>query len=299
MSEDPQAVEQPEIPETPPEAEVAVEDYVPPGSELVVRDPTDEIEVFRVLDRHDEDMILRELQHLPERMLYDFPQGGQKVIDLSYAGVNECVRWMNSTGKVKIAVDPSVPPVIETVVEDLGEGPVDCWQVTVYARDAVTGYGQFGTFIQPKWTKLKPETAKRYERDGKTVDEAGRAPNPFARQVALGKAQRNALKLMIPEKIRAVLIAQKKGDPKAVKEIRAGAGAEGVAELPPPLQDEKADALRAEIRGLHEELRKLDPIKVTPAAFHAYMTRAEHSHERLEEFRGYMEQRLAEAKAAA
>jgi hypothetical protein len=279
MSEDPQAVEQPEIPETPPEAEVAVEDYVPPGSELVVRDPTDEIEVFRVLDRHDEDMILRELQHLPDRMLY--------------------VRWMNSTGKVKIAVDPSVPPVIETVVEDLGEGPVDCWQVTVYARDAVTGYGQFGTFIQPKWTKLRPETAKRYEREGKTVDEAGRAPNPFARQVALGKAQRNALKLMIPEKIRAVLIAQKKGDPRAVKEIRAGAGAEEMAELPPPLTDEKADKLRAEIRGLHEQLREIAPRSVLPAQFHAYMTRAEHSHERLQEFRGYMEQRLAEAKAAA
>lgn len=269
-------------------AEVA-EEFKPAPAELVVSDVRDEQSVFVVLDRHDEQQIIEEFQRRALKvMLYDFSQGGSRLVDLSYQGVNEAVRLMNQTGKCEIAVDRDAfngRGYDEAVVtEDVGNGPEDFYVLTVYAVDARTGYGQFGTSTEPKLMRL---------RDGKTKWDI------FARTKALNKAQRNALKTMIPEGLRQTLIAQYKGDERALKEIQAGAGAASIAELPPPLTDGKAEELKARARELFAELRESSKLTVLPAQFHAYLTRAEHSHERLEEFIAYLEGKRDEAKGAA
>ena len=43
-----------------------------------------------------------------------------------------------------------------------------------------------------------------------------------------------------------------------------------------------------------DQLREADPLSVLPAAYHAYLTRAEHSHERLDDFLGYLRDKLEE-----
>jgi hypothetical protein len=277
----------------------AVEDdeepEAPAGKDLVVADPTDRHEVFVVLDRHDEDLIVAEMQRrLTKTLLYDFPQDGSRVVDLSVYGVRECVRLLNNTGRCKIRVDAD-HVAFEEVHEDGQE-----WVVaTAYAVDDNTGYGVFGTAAQPKRLKLKEHTARKKREKGDHVAEDNTVWDKFARAKALSKAQRNALAAHIPEGLRQTLIAQYKGDADAIRHIAAGPGAEQLAELPPPLNDERAEELKAKARAVFQQLRDADPLKVLPAQFHANLTRAEHSHDRLEDFIAYLEGKLAEAGGVA
>lgn len=276
---------------TPAEAE----DFRPRGTDLVVADPSDEHEVFLVLDRHDEDLIVQELQRRVVRtMLYDFTQGGSRLVDLSSKGVNECVRLMNRTGKCAIRVLPTMLSIEETI-ED-GEEWVTA---TVYAEDAKTGQGHFGTASQPKRMKVRASTAKRYRDDGKAIGADDTVWDKFARAKAMSKAQRNALAGHIPETMRQTLIAQYTGDDQALRVIKAGAGAQQVAELPPPLTDERAEALKARAREVFAEIRERDPLKLLPATFHAYLSRAEHSHERLADFVTFLEAKRDELEVPA
>jgi hypothetical protein len=245
------------------------EDYKPSGAELVVADPREPEGVFVVFDRHDEQQIIEEFQRRALKvMLYDFEQGGAKLIDLSYAGVNEAIRLMNSTGKCRIHIDKDSLRV-ETVTEDRGNGHEEFYVATVFATDDVTNFGEFGTSAEPKLMRL---------RNGKTKWDI------FARTKAINKAQRNALKTMIPEALRQTIIAQYKGDATAIRQIQAGAGAESLAELPPPLNTPEAEERKAEARKIYDEIREKEPTKLLPAVFHNYMVRAEHSLERLDDF---------------
>jgi hypothetical protein len=295
-SKAPPAAAEPEA-ATPPDApDVPVEQ--PTGSDLVVRDGTNEHEVITVIDRHDEALIVEELQRrVLKVMLYKFSQGGSEITDLSYLGVNEAVRVMNDSRKWQITIDRG-SLVVESVNEDLGAGPEPCWQATVYAINEATGYGQFGTYTQPKRMKLKDQRAiKRAKDRGDHVDEDGRIADKFSRQKAVNKAQRNALRIHIPEQVRQTLIAQYQGNPDAVRVIQAGAGAAQLAELPPPLTDERAEAQKKQAREVYDELREINTLAVLPAAFHAYMARAEHSHDRLEEFIAYLLDKVEQEKA--
>lgn len=270
------------------------DDLRPAGAELVVADPSDEHEVFLVLDRHDEDLIVQELQRrVVKTMLYDFTQAGSRLVDLSSKGVNECIRLMNRTGKCAIRVLPTMLSIEETI-ED-GEEWVTA---TVYAEDAKTQQGHFGTASQPKRMKVRSSTAERYRREGKQIGADDTVWDKFARAKAMSKAQRNALAAHIPETMRQTLIAQYTGNEEAIRVIKAGAGAAQVAELPPPLTDEKAEALKARAREVFQEIREHDPLKLLPAQFHVNLTKVEHSHERLEDFVGMLEQKRDEAKAA-
>jgi hypothetical protein len=264
------------------------EQFKPPAHQLVVTDPSDEQQVFVVLDRHDEQMIIEEFQRRSLRvMLFDFPKGGRRLVDLSYAGVNEAIRLMNATAKCRIAIDKDVLHV-EEVTEDAGHGPERFYVITAYASDAVTGYGQFGTSSEPVMMRL---------RNGRTQWDI------FARSKALSKAQRNALKTCIPERLRQTLIAQYLGNDAAVRQIQAGAGAEQVAELPPPLDDEQARELKAKAREVYTLICDHAPggiaVQLPPALFHQYLTRAEHSHERLDDFLGFLAGKLEEAQRGA
>lgn len=272
-----------------PELEDALEDITPSGSDLVVRDASDRTEVSVVLDKHDEAMILEEMQRrLTAELLYDFPQDGSRVVDLSYVGVRECVLLMNQSGKCRIRIVPDSAR-FENAIEDVGNGPEDCLIVTLMAENELTGMSVYGTFVQPKRIHLKPDKAKKRRAQKRHIYDDDTIANPHARTVALGKAQRNAWKLFIPERLRQTLIAQYKGDSKALKVIQAGAGAEAMAELPPPLRDERADELRARAREVYLEIRAIDPTIITPAALDNAMRRAESAHDRLEDLIGYLE----------
>lgn len=264
------------------------EAFKPAAGELVVK-PSEPESVFVVLDRHDEQQIIEEFQRRALGvMAYDFEQGGKRLVDLSYQGVNEAIRLMNNTGKCSVAIDKTAFSGRgfdeQVVVEDAGNGPEEFYVLTVYAVDARTGYGQLGTSSEPKLMRMK---------NGKTKWDI------FARTKALNKAQRNALKSHIPEELRQTLIAMFKKDERALKEIRAGAGAAAVADLPPALTDEKAVALQARAREVYEEIRAVSKLRMLPAVFYQRLMHASSSHAELEAFVEALGQMLEETRGAA
>lgn len=275
------------------------DDYRPTGTELVIADLADAESVFEILDRHDEDQVLALLQgQAVDEWFYKFPQDGQMVVDLSIKGVFDTVTALNRTGKCRMRL---IPGSLEgaTVDED-GE---TFYEATVWAEDQATGFSASGHSYEPKRKKLKKTTAEKKRQRGEAVGEDDTVWNPFAKTIAVNKAERNALAKFIPQRIRLTLIAQFMRDPSRIREIKAGPGAEAAAELPAPLDDEKALAQKQEARDLYTEIREVAPgglaVGVPPARFHAYLTRAEHSHERLEDFLGFLRDKLAEAKGGA
>jgi hypothetical protein len=276
----------PESAQEPPGGDAAASATSDPGTgadtptvALAVREPD---EVYRVMDAEDEQMILDELQgRALGTMLYSFTQGGSKVTDLSYAGVLECIRRLNAAGhQIRVAAEPK--PDLAEVVED----DETYYRAVVYAFDERTGMGQFGLARQAKHKK---------KRNGKTERDA------FAETIALNKAQRNALRSFVPEEWRQTLIGQYAGDESRVRRLRAVASADAgkMEELPPPLDDDEAMALVAEIRGKYDELKGISRLALTPAKFNAYMTQAQHDHGRLRDFSAHLDQLLDEAKAKA
>lgn len=266
----------------------------PSGAELALTE-TDAQSVAVILDRHDEAMIVEELQRRAlKTMLYAFPMDGKEITDLSYLGVNEAVRIMNNEHGQRITILPE-SLVVESVEEDLGNGPEPCVQATVYAINERTGYGQYGTSTQSKRMKLADaRKVTRAKQKGRYVDDQGTVADQFARQKAVSKAQRNALRTHISEGVRQTLIAQYAGDTDRIKRIEVGAGAQKLADLPAPLTDNRAEQQKTEARELFDELREINPLAVLPAVFHTYLTRAEHSHERLDDFLKFLRDKIEE-----
>lgn len=278
----------PETPETPEVVDAeAVEESKPLPKDLVVRGAAvDDQAVYRVFDRHDEEQILDELVGRQlATMVYSYGSGANKVTDLSYVGVLETVRTLNARGATRIEVAADPRPEFEEAMEG-EEAYVVC---TVYARDTLNGGGGWGTASQSKRMKLK---------NGNMV------PDSFARNKALSKASRNAEKTLIPEEFKQLLIARFLKDETKIRQIREGLLTEDdLPQLPPPLEDDDMKRKMAEVRGLYEEITKLCPggvaVKLTPASFHRYSTRAETSHERADGFLGLLREKLDEAKEAA
>jgi len=141
-----------------------------PGRELTTAD-------FMELERRDEEQILAEIQgQVIEEMVYSFPSGGRTVTGLSWVGIKEIARRYG-----KIDVDP-------VRLEDTG----DAWIVVVKARDLERGTGILGVSTQPKSMKARGETVE----------------DPFALQKATSKAQRNAIRSLIPETFLKAVITE-------------------------------------------------------------------------------------------
>lgn len=274
-----------------------LEHFSPSGRALVIADPGDETGVLTVLDRHDELLILNRIQSkATAKLFYSFKLNGQLVTELSVQGVHETVGEMNATGKVHIGIDRQREPRFEVELADTEfAGDVEHVVCTVYAFDARTQTGAYGTFSQPRKFKLTEKTAGFRRRDGKYVPDDLIVTDPFARQKALNKAERNALRKLIPEFIAQTMIAAYTGNAALVQEIKVGPGAAAVAELPPPLTDDAAKAKVAEAHEIYAELQRHDPggrrSSLTPALFHAYLSRAEHAHDRLDDFLVFLRDR--------
>lgn len=245
------------------------------GAELVVVDQAD---VFEVLDRHDENMVLEELQKRGVKALfYDFRSDGKQVVDLSIKGVLECVGLMNRTGKCRIHVDPTSAVMGREVYEEK-----EYIVARVYALDTVTGFGVFGMAKQPVRMVLKS---------------GGDKWDPFAETKALNKAQRNALGMLIPQKIRLAMVAMAKKDAGLAREIQFGVGAAQQAELPPPLDDDRARALIDECRSVYRRLAAVNQEARMPGSFGVGLARAQHSHAMLETYLGELNAQLAHEEA--
>lgn len=254
-----------EVPVVDPDSEDP-DDFKPSEIDLKV-DTLDDVgaEVARAMDRHDEVLILDEIaERAISTMVYSFEQSGKVLTDLSVAGVNEVVRLMNERGGCQIGISEQQP-----FVEEFREGDKDYYRVMIFAKDArFPETGRWGTATEPKIMATKK----------------GPIWDKFALTKALNKAQRNALKMQIPEEWRQVIIAQSKGTP-ALKMLQPlGSGA--VAELPPALDDEQAQLLKKEIHEAYGRLKEFNRLAMPPGMFNAYLTKAEtESHERLEVFR--------------
>lgn len=127
---------------------------------------------FSEMERMDEQQVLDEIKgRAIESLVYEIRQGGQTVTGLSLAGVREVVRSMNASGKARMGISEREPIITETE---------DYFEVKAFAQDTQNGGGYWGIKRQ----------SKKYE---------GGRTNQFALEQALAKAQRNALRGIIPE----------------------------------------------------------------------------------------------------
>lgn len=251
----------------------------PAPAELVVR-PDVPDDVFRAMDALDEAQIVDALMGRPsEKLVYSFGSGSDRKTGLSYEGVAEVVREMNANGHTSIRVSPDVVPILRDVQEEDAGEVITYVEAIVYAEDAQNGGGNYGTARQAKF-----QTYRNKERKP-TLD-------PFATAKALSKAQRNAMKPLTPVVFREALIAKMLNNPARVQELRLGMG-DPMAEMPPPLTDDRAGELKARIRAVYDEIRKVDIEALPPGRFNVKLSRSEHEHARMEELLAELESMLA------
>ncbi len=130
------------------------------------------VDPYQEMERADEQMVLDEIKgRAIDALVYEIKQGNETVTGLSLAGVRETARVMNKQGQGRIHVSDKEPTIIETE---------DYFEVRVYGVDEQNGGGNWGIKRQDK----------KY-RNGNL--------NQFAYEQALAKAQRNALRGLIPE----------------------------------------------------------------------------------------------------
>lgn len=275
-----------------PELKEAVDDYLP--QELAVVDPNDRHEAMVVLDNHDVAALLQQVQSSAlKKWVYDLPGVGE---GLTIGATQDITQRMNWTGKCKIGLLPETLTV-EKVMADQGYGDEPFWVATVFARDEVTGAMLPGSSMEPQRMKLTAQTAAKWRNKGKTVPDDLMVFDIFSRTKAIQKATRNALNAFIPEEIEQTVIAMFKNDPRRVERIQTEQE-QKAAEMPPPLTDEKAQALIAQCEQLYDEIRELrggqGALKFPPGLFASWMMQSQHSHERLQGFVDYLEKRKAE-----
>jgi hypothetical protein len=153
-----------------------------------------EMTVFEKMEQSDEAQVLAEIKgQAIDELVYRFRGDGPGgwVTGLSLAGVRETVRQMNTRGIARIRVSDHEPTWIES------ESYYEC---RVYAFDSRSGAGWWGLSRQAKNMKVHAKGDRGQwlrEEDGSWVwDES---PDDFAAQKCMSKAQRNALRGLIPE----------------------------------------------------------------------------------------------------
>jgi hypothetical protein len=255
--------------------------------------------LFEALTEADERQIMAEIEGKAlGAMIYSYKQEGKTVTGLSYKGVFEAVRQMNTRqmGRIKIAQEPA--PVFTEMRVEVNTGKYDddgqprtqeraAVRCVVYAVDEVYGTARFGTATQLREFKLKKPDKK-----GNPIWRT----DTFADAKALSKASRNAMEGMLPlelvEELKNLYLG--KGSVEYID-----ATAVEVTDQPPPLDDPRAKELGDQIREAYADFKQADAEglkKLPPAQFNRYFMAAQHSHERLEDFLAHMEQLAKDAK---
>jgi len=164
---------------------------------------------FREMEKRDEDQILAELRgELVDEMIYQFPREGKTVTGISWMGIKEIARRY---GKIDVNL---------VHFEDVG----DSFMVVVKAVDIEKGTGLLGTSTQPKMMK---------KRDGSET------PDTFCVQKAMSKAQRNAIRSIIPEAYFKAVFAELAKDHPPSK--TRGRQVKPEAKVPKPVESTQRD----------------------------------------------------------
>jgi hypothetical protein len=273
----------------------------PPAPTLDIASVSVAPQMVAALTEADERQIQAEIEgRALGAMVYSFKQGGSTITGLSYKGVQEAARQMNTRkmGRIKIADTPA--PVFAEITVDVDTGKTDddgqpireakrAVRCTVYGVDEIYGSARFGTA-----TQLREFKRKKSDKKGNPIWET----DTFADAKALSKASRNALEGMLPLLLVEELKANYLG--KGSVEFINGTAVD-VTDLPPALTDDRATQLGDEIRELYEEFKRTHPDgkrALTPGEFGRYFMSAQHDHDRLEDFKSFMAERVDEAKAA-
>ena len=153
---------------------------------------------YEVVDQVDDQAIIELMTgQTIQDYVYSFKQGGRTVEGLTLAGINEAA---NRRGGIQIE---------EIDYEDREHS----WIATAKAVDTITGSSRYGAYEQPKM--------------------AGGRPDPFAFTKAIHKAQRNAIKQLIPVPvIREVLnfyLNRKAGSDNATQQPQLQQGSGNIA----------------------------------------------------------------------
>lgn len=126
---------------------------------------------FAIMERRDETQIMDELRgNIIKEYLYDFQQNGHRVTGLSYAGV------------VHVALKLGHIHTGEPIIQEMNGG----YLAKVPATDMKRNVSTWGVSFQPQKMTL---------RDGREI------PDKFAIVKCVAKANRNAIRHLIPEKI--------------------------------------------------------------------------------------------------
>jgi hypothetical protein len=162
--------------------------------------------IYVAMDQLDEQQIVAEIMgaydSLVDALVYEFDAGTgdqrKTVRGISYTGVNWCVREMakRGIGRIGVARNPVTGNAAVTYEETTNPDGNPVYEVTVVAIDNALGTENAGMADQP----LYPT-----KRDGTTYTD------PHAKRKALSKAQRNAKQGLIPEDLKAELMASVKG----------------------------------------------------------------------------------------
>jgi hypothetical protein len=145
---------------------VCLNEGTPPESSLVVADEND---AHTLMNIKDDAQVLAEMEgkYLAE-FVYSFDQGSRKITGLSYAGVKEVARSAGNIG-----------------VEDLIISETEkTYRVLAKARDSTRNMVMYGVAEQPKMLRM---------RNGDMVEDL------HGLSKAVSRAQRNALRVLIPE----------------------------------------------------------------------------------------------------
>ena len=185
----------------------------------VVRLPVEVEDSATEIARLDDRSIIAAMQGAAiEDYVYSFRQGGKVVEGLTLEGINECA---NQRGGIDVDL---------ISVED----EEDCFKAMVKATDTLTGSARIGAYLQPKVTK----SAK-----------GGTRVNEFAYTMAVHKAQRNAVKQLLPVAVMKRVMAHYLG-----KEMPP-MGPEG-EDISPPKGDANQRACFGAFSALKSELNR-------------------------------------------
>jgi hypothetical protein len=133
-------------------------------------------EVFREMEKRDEEQIIQEMRgQYIEEFVYQFKIGGRTVTGISWAGIKEVAYKFGG---------------IQVELVELKETE-NAYTVIVKAFDEKNNASRLGVSMQPKKMKLQ---------SGEVVDDE------FALQKAVSKAQRNAIRPLIPETMLKIYI---------------------------------------------------------------------------------------------
>ena len=133
---------------------------------------------FEIMEKRDEEQILAEAQgNIIEEMFYKFPLDGKTVTGISWVGTKEIARRY---GGIRMGLPR---------VEDLG----DVYAAVVAATDTRNDVTLVGSAMQSKTMVLRSGEEK---------------PDRFAYTKAVSKAQRNAIRALIPEKFLLAMEAE-------------------------------------------------------------------------------------------